>query len=173
MYKLVKPSSKPKNIKNNQPWFNNACKISKKNYWKHRKALSKTANTEDITLKNLGKQHSKLIRQVKRKFDKEYNDRLKYLKTFNNSEYWRIINKGKKKGKMGNITLNTTREHFSELNRDSTNTSESTIELQNEGLNDTINVPFTFEEISDHIKSLKNNKSPGIDHILNEFIKHC
>ena len=173
MYKLVKPSSKPKNVKNNQPWFNNACKISKKNYWKHRKALSKTAITEDITLKNLGKQHSKLIRQVKRKFDKEYNDRLKYLKTFNNSEYWRIINKGKKKGKMGNITLNTTREHFSELNRDSTNTPENTIELQNEGLNDTINVPFTFEEISDHIKSLKNNKSPGIDHILNEFIKHC
>ena len=39
--------------------------------------------------------------------------------------------------------------------------------------NDTINVHFTFEEISDHIKSLKNNKSPGIDHILNEFIKHC
>ena len=43
MYKLVKPSFKPKNVKNNQPWFNNACKISKKNYWKHRKALSKTA----------------------------------------------------------------------------------------------------------------------------------
>ena len=98
MYKLVKPSSKPKNVKNNQPWFNNACKISKKNYWKHRKALSKTANTEDITLKNLGKQHSKLIRQVKRNYDKEYNNRLKYLKTSNNGEFWRIINKGKKKG---------------------------------------------------------------------------
>ena len=53
------------------------------------------------------------------------------------------------------------------------NPTENTYELQNPGLNDIINVAFTYEEISNHIRSLKNNKSPGIDNILNEFIKHC
>ena len=74
---------------------------------------------------------------------------------------------------MGNITLDITRDHFSELNKDNKNPTEISIELHNIGLNVTINVPFTFEEISKHIKALKNNKSPGIDKILNEFIKHC
>ena len=74
---------------------------------------------------------------------------------------------------MGNITLNTTREHFRELNRDNINPNNIFIDFQNQGQNDTINVAFTYKEISDHIRSLKNNKSPGIDNILNEFIKHC
>ena len=74
---------------------------------------------------------------------------------------------------MGNITLDITQNHFSELNKNSKNPTEILINFQNIGLNDTINVAFTFEEINKHIKSLKNNKSPGIDNILNEFIKHC
>ena len=98
MCKSINTSSKHKNTKSNKPWFNNACKNSKTNYWKHKRSLSKTSNTENITLKNLAKQHKRLIRQVKRKYDKDFNDRLKYLKTFNPGEYWRIINNGKKKG---------------------------------------------------------------------------
>ena len=84
MCKTFNPSSKFKNKKkNNNPWFNNACKISRKNYWKYRKSLPKTTNAEDTTLKHLGKQHKKLIRQVKRQYDKDYNAKLKQLKTFN------------------------------------------------------------------------------------------
>ena len=37
----------------------------------------------------------------------------------------------------------------------------------------TINEPFTIAEIRKHINSLKINKAPGIDYILNEFIKNC
>ena len=35
-----------------------------------------------------------------------------------------------------------------------------------------LNAPITEEEISKCINQLANNKSPGIDNILNEFIKH-
>ena len=28
-------------------------------------------------------------------------------------------------------------------------------------------------KLKKHISSLKNNKSPGVDNILNEFIKYC
>ena len=82
MCKSFNPSSIPKNVKNNNPWFNNACKNSRKSYWKYRRSLSKTTNSEDTTLKNLGKQHKKLIRQVKRKYDKDYNAKLKKIKKF-------------------------------------------------------------------------------------------
>ena len=63
-----------------------------------KRSLPKTSKNENETLKNLAKQHKKLIRQVKRKYDKAFNDKLKFLKTSNPGEYWRIINQGKKKG---------------------------------------------------------------------------
>ena len=73
---------------------------------------------------------------------------------------------------MGNITLDMTRDHFSELNKNNKNTTEISINFHDTCLNTTINVAFTYEEISKHIKALKNNKAPGIENILNEFIKH-
>ena len=68
---------------------------------------------------------------------------------------------------MGNITLDITKDHFSKLNKNSKSQTEITINFHNIGLNTTINVAFTFEEISKHMKALKNNKAPGIDNILN------
>ena len=105
MYKTFNPSSKSKKSKNDKPWFNNECKNSKRTYWKLRRSVSKTNNTENITLKNLAKQHKKLIRQVKRKYDKAFNTRLKILKTSNPGEYWRIINQGKKRVKRATLPL--------------------------------------------------------------------
>ena len=34
-------------------------------------------------------------------------------------------------------------------------------------------MPFTVQEVTAAIKRLKNNKSAGIDGILNDFLKHC
>ena len=39
--------------------------------------------------------------------------------------------------------------------------------------NEDINMPFTVQKVAAAIKRLKNNKSAGIDGILNEFLKHC
>ena len=42
----------------------------------------------------------------------------------------------------------------------------------NENAQNCLNSPFTTTEIEKCIKLLKNNKAPGIDHIINEYIKH-
>ena len=61
--------------------------------------------------------------------------------------------------------------HFRELNKDNSENIEDVTE--NYTNNDIINEPFTIAEIRKHINSLKINKAPGIDYILNEFIKNC
>ena len=38
-------------------------------------------------------------------------------------------------------------------------------------VNEEINQPITYEELSKAIKALKNNKSPGLDNIMNEPLK--
>ena len=53
-------------------------------------------DTNKSPLKNLAKQHKKLLRKEKRKHDKALNAKLRTLKSTNPGEYWRIINHGKK-----------------------------------------------------------------------------
>ena len=74
---------------------------------------------------------------------------------------------------MGNIELDTFQTYFSELSRNDTKTRETVPANQNQNTNETINEPFTKNEICKHITSLKNNRASGADNILNEFIKHC
>ena len=135
--------------------------------------MSKTPTNSDKTaLNHLSKQHKKLIRKVKRKYDKEFNAKLKTLKSNNSKEYWNIMNQNKKKVKMGNISLGTFQNFFRELSKNDTKTRE-TLPTNNHNTNETINEAFTKKEICKHITSLKNNRASGADNILNEFIKHC
>ena len=125
--------------------------------------------------KQLTKKHMKLIRKEKRKYFDEVNEKIKFLKTSNQSAYWKIINQGKKNKKVGDIPSNTVFSHFAELNfnNETRNINDDTPIIQNENVNEAINKSITEDEIIKHISSLKNNKCPGIDNILNEFLKYC
>ena len=60
-----------------------------------------------------------------------------------------------------------------ELNKDQpTNSNVNDAQSQPQSTNVTINKSFTIDEINKHITFLKKNEIPGIDHILNEFIKY-
>ena len=168
-------TTKPKNKKpnSNKPFFNTACKTSRQEYNKFKKTLKgKPKVTKNPELNALAKKHKKLIRREKRNFDKELNKKLITLKSTNPGEYWKIINNGKKKIKTGNIPLNTLFDHFHDLNKSKTNANVNIPDSPIQNSNESINRAFTIDEINKHINSLKNNKSPGIDNILNEFIKY-
>ena len=172
---MYKQHSKPKrNMKknDNKPWFNNACKSSKSNYKRFKKSIGMQPNTtEKDMLLSMAKQHKKIIRREKRQFAKELNAKIRLLKSTDPGKYWSIINPRKKNKKIGDIALDTVWSHFSELNKDDSDAGE--VLTENYITNETINKLFTADEISKHIASLKKNKSPGIDCILNEFIKNC
>ena len=50
MCKTINQSSNKKKSKSDKPWFNNDCKNSKRTYWKLKRSLPKTSNTENTTL---------------------------------------------------------------------------------------------------------------------------
>ena len=102
---------------------------------------------------------------------KELNAKIRNLKSTDPGKYWNIINPRNKRAKIGNISMDAAWSHFKDLNKDDSDISDVVIE--NSAKNHIINEPFTIEEIRKHVKSLKSNKSPGIDLILNEFIKNC
>ena len=172
MYKQHSLPKRNKKWKQNKPWFNNSCKTSKSNYKKFKKTLSKEpSNAEKDALKAMAKTHKKLLRKEKRKFGKELNAKLRVLKSTDPGKYWSIINPRKKSTKIGDISLDAVWTHFSELNKDDSDARE--VLTENQITNEIINKLFTTDEIRKHIVSLKKNKSPGIDCILNEFIKNC
>ncbi|CAL4234720.1 unnamed protein product, partial [Meganyctiphanes norvegica] len=98
MFKHVIPNTKIRKSKYNKPWFNTLCKNSKDNYKKLKKSLPDHQTDDNkAVLNKFAKKHNKLIRREKRKFDKDFNAKLKSLKASDPGEYWKIINQGKKK----------------------------------------------------------------------------
>ena len=59
------------------------------------------------------------------------------------------------------------------MNKNESQTENNSQEPDHEESNNQINSIFTIDEVKEHIRLLKQNKSPGVDHILNEFIKNC
>lgn len=168
-------SKKQKLHKRHKPWFNQECKVARNSYHSVRK------NIIDIKLhiiKNLLKTVSKQYKSTISKNVKKYKDdkvnRLKNLQTANPREYWKIINSLDKKNET-TPPLNDLYTYFKTLNSNSSDIRESSTasdeNVTNSQNNEEINQSITSEEIFSAVKSLKNNKSPGRDNILNEHIK--
>ena len=174
MYNKTCVTKNKRRKKQNKPWFNEECLASKKKYKEHKNLSSKNPSDENKQkLNDLANCHKKTLRRVKRKYEKEFNIKLKLLKSKEPGEYWKLINPKNKSTKIGDISMQDFLAHFSELNTDISNISSERTDAHPFGINEIINNPFTYEEIHNLIRKLKKNKSPGIDLILNEFIKHC
>lgn len=112
--------------------------------------------------------------ELKRVKTKERSNVVKELRKTKNDDpktYWRILN-GQKKNPEIPISLNQFYEHFKQLAIDNTLANNSS-ELENieSDFSYILNDPITEEEILKNIKKLKNNKAPGTDMIINEYIK--
>ena len=122
----------------------------------------------------MSKQYKSTISKNVRKYKDDKVNRLKNLQTSNPKEYWKIINSLDKK-KETTPPLNDLYSYFKTLNSSDSDMPETSTashdNAANTQNNEEINHCITSEEIFSAVKSLKNNKSPGSDDILNEHIK--
>ena len=110
-------------------------------------------------------------------------EKLRRLKKKDPKQYWKIVNTEKKTGRT-NAPLNDLYNFYKAAskhdddNYDDDDNDDNDDDVQNAHanerfamLNEELNVSITSEEILQATKALKNNKSPGLDNILNEHLK--
>ena len=157
-----------------KPWFDNTCRMKRRQFAKLRKKALKNKQDKRLTedSKNVGRDYKKHLRKCERIFRANTANRLRELKSKSPTEYHRILNSinGKKHQKMPDLL--SFFEMFKNLNNNAETNNESeniTINLQN--ANTYLNDLITEKEVIDCIKKLKNNKACGLDYVLNEFLK--
>ena len=170
---------KSKNYKQNKVWFNKECHTARNEYHLTRKLYNKhkTKRCKEM-LKTVSKKYKTTLSQSMKRFKNERVKKLKNLKSSNPKDFWKIINSAEEKDKC-NAPIKDIFDYFK-----NTNNAENIKENENEAhilsdinpdafenINIEINRPITKEEILKAVKNLKNNKSPGVDAILNEHIK--
>ena len=101
-------------------------------------------------------------------------NKLKELRTSNPKDYWNILNPNRHPNDNKNtIDINSLFEYFKQLNSNGDGNGDYKHEYSLPNVdctNDELNSPITAEEITRCIIKMKNNKSPGNDCIINEYI---
>ena len=108
-----------------------------------------------------------------RTYFKQFHNKIRDLKSKNSKDFWDILKVNQTRNTLSNISIECMYEHFKKLNDIPENGTLFDPSLVTHSINKEINKHFTVQEINALIKNLKNNKSCGIDNIINEFIKHC
>ena len=152
-------------------WFGKECRIKRKKFLKCRRAYLKENNPQKRNEMNSAKkEYKQAINKFKNKELKKFNNKLRNLKDNNPRQFWSLI-KDKNKESLKEIEMNTLFEHFRNLNKGNDDNQPNLLDMQIEG-NEHLDAPVTEEEVRKITTKLKNNKSPGIDGIVNEYIKY-
>ena len=163
-----KPSSKP--------WFDEECRERRSEYYKVRNQLKKHVDSE-TALKFEGKKYKRFINSKSKKYFKEFNKKLKNLKSNNPKEYWSILNKSiEGKQAVSKISIECFANHFKKLGEvNDSGDIETPFDpgSVDHSINEELNKDFTVAELKLLISKLKSNKACGIDNIRNEFLKYC
>ena len=155
-----------------KPRFNHNCIRTRNLYHKTRKMYNKSDYYKNL-LKLVSKSYKKTLSRENNRFNENKIRKLRNLKKSNPREYWNTINCEKYKVK-SEAPLNDFYEFFRTLNTQQNvqNEEQNDYNDANENDNDSeLYRPITEAEILLCTKMLKNNKSPGLDNILNEHIK--
>ena len=161
----------------NNKWFNRECKTARNTYHTTRKQYNKYKTLHlKKRLKAVSKQYKNTIAKNVAKYKNDKINKLRNLKQKKPKDFWKVINSINKKEDT-TAPLHDLYEYFKTLNADSegenTDNDSGNLKFPDKisDLNIDINLPFTENEIIKAIKKLKNNKSHGIDGILNEHLK--
>ena len=134
------------------------------------KVVSDINDVFNDAARSLGMFRSDEINKAVRKYKQQVIHKIRNLKYENPRDYWNIINNKNNSKTTAKVSLEIFKEHFENLNYSHDNQNVPTLDFNDS--DPLLNDPFTTEEVTKLIAKLKNYKSPGTDHILNEFLKN-
>lgn len=159
----------------NKPWFGPACKTARRKYNNAKKKFNVHRSNE--TRRNLlsaSKNYKGIMNKFINKYNKENESKLRNMQRKQPKDYWKYLNSLKNKKNIEKPDLSVLYEHFKAMNSVDSGSDQgsdsSWSDHQDE--NEYLNSPITCGEIEKCIRNLKNSKSPGLDNILNEYIKN-
>ncbi|MDP6303844.1 MAG: reverse transcriptase family protein [Candidatus Nitrosopelagicus sp.] len=165
----------------NQKWFDKECKQAKCKLQSFCRKVRKSPF--DRHLRNeymhLKKSFRSLTKVKKRIYDETLFEKLETLQNVNPRKFWTIYNdlfNMQKQHKETPIPASQWKDHFTELFNTPLKISETRQNFVSEALLKTnifneLDFRLTLKEMRQQIYSLKNNKAPGIDGLLNEMLK--
>ena len=174
----VRTSRKPTHFyakkSTDKPWFGRQCKTARTKYF-----LAKRANRQLRTessrqsLIKMSKEYKKTLNIHINKYKRSRRKVMREMQSKEPKTYWTFLNSLKTK-KMANApSVDTFYDFFKDVYcaDDDKAEDEMPFNFNFEHSDETLNRPFTNDEILKCIAKLKNSKSPGHDDILNEYIK--
>ena len=167
--------NKTKNEKKNKPWFDHDCRKARDEYYRVKSKLKFINSEERLSKTKLAsKKFKNLIKLKKKSYLDDLHKKLRVLKSNNSKEYWAFLNKASSKENKHNLSVEFLKEHFQKISTvEKEDEHNFDYEIGNSSINEDINNDFTLDELKHIIKKLKNGKACGIDHVRNEFLKHC
>ena len=168
-----KTYSKEQKTKRSKPWFDAECREKRKAYARTKRLYKRfrTAQNKEC-VRQLGKTYKRTLTRAANKYRKQYVKKLENLKSSKPKEYWQMLRTKPKKKKL-KASMEDLLSHFRELGGtpEGGEQEEEEIVLLDDVNDESINADITEEEIRTIVNNLKNGKSPGVDRILNEYIK--
>ena len=176
--KNFKPRKSP-----NQSWFSSECEKKRKQFFIEKNTLRKAKTKEEKVLRRkkmdeVGIEYKKFISSHQKQYTRDLHKNLRNLHRHHPKEYWNILknSEGNKKSEP-KVSMADFEKHFEHLNQEDTQNDAPTHNFDPSDIDPAtiqeFNLDFTVEEVLKNIKSLKNNKSEGLDFVKNEYIKNC
>lgn len=159
-----------------KPWFNSECFRTRNLYHKCRKMYNryKTNYYNFFFFKFISKKYKTTLSKTHKTYKETKIKDIRNLKINDPRKYWKLINSQSKTDSNNLASLDDLYNFFKTSNTQASDSHDKDVNdpnLSNDETNGEINQIISENEILQAIKTLKNNKSPGVDDIVNEQIK--
>lgn len=157
----------------NAIWYDFECREQRTTFLHTAKDYKNSNLTEDrLKMCKERSKYRRLCRAKKRIFNRKEAENLLLLSKRNSKQFWKQLKSTKVQSPLPNLNFH---EHFKELfSRPSTLGEDAKLEIDSvTNYRQTVEFldnPFNMTELNCVLESLKLNKSPGQDHIVNEFL---
>lgn len=172
-FRPFKHKTKKKRFK--KRWYDGNCMTMKRELRSLGKKLQKNPNNAYLreSFFKLQKEYKRTVKFKMKSFTKSMIDQLDSLHDNDPKRFWDVLDKlnNKSKANENPIDIPTWEDYLSKLYAANTGLEPDIDDLEN-STSKPLDFAFTCKEVRKHINKLKNNKQPGIDLILNEFIKY-